>query len=433
MHIPAKPRQTPILPAAQAGGELETLLWQRLAPERWPVRCDDFPPGTALVGGAVRDALLGRLAHQPDLDLVVPNDAIGLARQLARRRGGTCVVLDAQRDMARLVLAGWTVDLARQEGADLPADLRRRDYSANALALPLQAGAPLVDPTGGLQALGQGLLVAVDEANLLDDPLRLLRGVRLAWELELRLDATSLGWIRQHAGQLTAVAGERVLGELKRLACCAAGHHGLEQALDLGLLQGWGADAAAAAALQQLSISAALQRGLNGEEADLALPLARLATLLPAAAVQQLRGSRRLQQSCGQLRHGWLQLAASCEPGREPGREVCLDNLTEPVRLQLHRDLECDLPALLLRLPAAHARAAMERWRDGDDPLFHPRAPLNGTALCAALGLKAGPELGSLIEHLTRERAFGRIPASGAAQEAMALLAAQRLLDARRG
>jgi tRNA nucleotidyltransferase (CCA-adding enzyme) len=429
MHIPAKPRQTPILPAAQAGGDLETLLWQRLAPERWPVRREDFPPGTALVGGAVRDALLGRLAHQPDLDLVVPNDAIGLARQLARRRGGTCVVLDAQRDMARLVLAGWTVDLARQEGADLPADLRRRDYSANALALPLQAGTPLVDPTGGLQALRQGLLVAVDEANLLDDPLRLLRGVRLAWELELQLDATSLGWIRQHASLLTAVAGERVLGELKRLACCAAGHHGLEQAMDLGLLQGWGADAAAAAALQQLSISAALQRGLNDEEANLALPLARLATLLPAAAVQRLRGSRRLQQSCGQLRHGWLQLAASCEPSCE----ICLDNLAEPVRLQLQRDLECDLPALLLRLPAAHARAAMERWRDADDPLFHPRAPLNGTALCAALGLKAGPELGSLIEQLTRERAFGRIPASGAAQEPMALLAAQRLLDARRG
>ncbi len=68
-----------------------------------------------------------------------------------------------------------------------------------------------------------------------------------------------------------------------------------------------------------------------------------------------------------------------------------------------------------------------------DDPLFHPRAPVNGTALCAALGLKAGPELGSLIEQLTRERAFGRIPASGAAQEPMALLAARRLLDARRG
>ncbi len=429
MHIPAKPRQTPILPAAQAGGDLETLLWQRLAPERWPVRREDFPPGTALVGGAVRDALLGRLADQPDLDLVVPNDAIGLTRQLARRRGGTCVVLDAQRDMARLVLAGWTVDLARREGADLPMDLRRRDYSANALALPLQDGGALVDPTGGLQALRQGLLVAVEEANLLDDPLRLLRGVRLAWELELQLDATSRGWIRQHAGQLTAVAGERVLGELNRLACCAAGHRGLEQALGLGLLQGWGADAAAAPALEQLSISAALQRGLSSEETALALPLARLATLLPAAAVQQLRGSRRLQQSCGQLRHWWRQLASGCEPGRE----ARLDNLDEPMRLQLQRDLERDLPALLLRLPAAHARTALEHWRDGNDPLFHPRAPLNGTALCAALGLKAGPELGALIEHLTRERAFGRIPATGAAQDTMALLAAQRLLDRRRG
>lgn len=97
---------------------------------------DQLPEGTALVG-AVRDGLLGRLVAQPDLDLVVPGDAIDLARRLGRQFGGTCVVLDKERSIARLVLKGWTIDLARCAGNDLRADLTRRDYTANAIALPL--------------------------------------------------------------------------------------------------------------------------------------------------------------------------------------------------------------------------------------------------------------------------------------------------------
>ena len=141
-----------------------------------------------LVGGAVRDALLGRLAARPDLDLVVPEDAVDLARKLARRLGGAVVVLDQERSMARLVLQGWTIDLARRMGADLPHDLLRRDYSANAIALPLPAprnrssGEPalngdLLDPSGGLADLAAGQLRAISEANLLDDPLQTAREI----------------------------------------------------------------------------------------------------------------------------------------------------------------------------------------------------------------------------------------------------------------
>ena len=161
--------------------------------------------GTALVGGAVRDALLGRLAPRPDLDLVVPGDAVELARSLASRWGGAVVVLDQERSMARLVLHGWTIDLARCMGKDLRHDLLRRDYSANAIALPLQpleSAGELLDPSGGLADLGAGRLRAISEANLLEDPLRLLRGVRLACELGFALEATSLGWIRRHHARL---------------------------------------------------------------------------------------------------------------------------------------------------------------------------------------------------------------------------------------
>ena len=87
------------------------------------------------------------------------------------------MVLDQERSIARLVLQGWTIDLARCLGANLHDDLLRRDYSANAIALPLQGVEPtgaLLDPSGGMTDLAAGRLRAISEANLLDDPLRLL-------------------------------------------------------------------------------------------------------------------------------------------------------------------------------------------------------------------------------------------------------------------
>ena len=73
----------------------------------------------------------GRLQEQPDLDLVVPSDAIALTKALAQELHGTCVVLHAERSIARLVLGGWTVDIARQDGDRIEDDLWRRDYRLN--------------------------------------------------------------------------------------------------------------------------------------------------------------------------------------------------------------------------------------------------------------------------------------------------------------
>lgn len=431
MHMPAAPRQNAIVTADQAGGALEALLWQRLEPGRWPLPPQAFPADAALVGGAVRDALLGRLAPCPDLDLVVSGDAINLARDLARRGGGSWVVLDAERDIARVVLAGWTIDLARREGPDLNSDLARRDYSANAIALPLHPGARLQDPTGGIEALRQGQLVAVSEANLLADPLRLLRGVRLAWELELKLDSCSEGWLRLHAAALATVAGERVLHELERLAAAPGGHRGLIQALTIGLLAFWQTDPDAVEALQGLDPDRAERCGLTPAETATALPQARLASLLPPEAVRLLRGSRRLEQRCNRLRQWWQRLSSASTPAQTSLDG--LDHLDEEPRLQLQRELEAELPALLLRLEPADARAAMARWRDPADPLFHPVPPLNGDVLRRSLALAAGPELGTLLQHLTRERAFGRLPGHGALLERSTLEAAQRWLATPRG
>jgi len=478
MHMLQQPRQLAILAAGLPVDQLASALRLRLAPEGWPLPLGALPAGAVLVGGAVRDALLGRLAPQPDLDLVVPGDAVALARELARQLGGAVVVLDGERSIARLVLQGWTIDLARRMGANLQQDLLRRDYTANAIALQLTAtgegrehpegalldsnsGGALLDPSGGLEDLAAGRLRAISEANLLDDPLRLLRGVRLAWELDFVLEPTSLGWICQHGARLGQVAGERVLAELERLAVAPRGGLGLAQVVDTGLLASWcdelslagapaigvepakqgpparqeapagkGAPASSADPAMQpeimhqnlanLQLEAAAERGLSEAETAWALPLARLASLLDGQSLARLKSSRRLQLSCQRLRHWWQRLGAV---GGDP------DALPEEERLSLQRQLEADLPALALLLEAAWAPNALARWRDPADPLFHPRAPIDGATLQAQLALEPGPRLGQLLEHLTRERAFGRLPAQPGENAAETLIEARHWLS----
>ena len=420
--MPQRPVPAPILtPEAHSCAR---RLWETLQPQNWPVAPQRLPAGTALVGGAVRDGLLGRLPERPDLDLVVPGDAIALTRGLQRGLGGTCVVLDRERSIARLVLRGWTLDLARCEGESLPVDLGRRDFTVNAIALPLAPGgegAELVDPTGGLEDLAAGRLVAVSEANLLADPLRMLRGMRLAAELGFEVDATTLAWIGKHHGRLAAVAGERVVAELERLAVAPAGAEGLQRVLEAGLLRPW-SDVEAPAELQHLDGGAATRRGLDPAETAAALRLARLAAVLDERALAALPLSRRTEQRCRQLRHWGERL-------RQGGIDR-LEGLAEEERLALQQQLEEDLPALLLQLDPAAAQAALGRWRDRRDPLFHPRTPIDGGRLQRELGLRPGPLLGRLLQHLLRERAFGRLPDASGSGDAVILAAARRWLAA---
>jgi len=403
MHMRPQPCQDPIVPAgADDAAGISAQLRQRLAPQLWPLPLALLPAGSAVVGGAVRDGLLGRLAAQPDLDLVVPSGAIGLCQRLARQLGGSAVVLDDTRDIARLVLKGWSFDLAACEGASLEIDLGRRDYSVNAMALPLEPASVLLDPCGGLAALARRELAAISEANLLSDPLRLLRGLRLACELGFTLNAQSRAWIEQHRSSLAAVASERVLAELEKLACTAGGAHGLLQVAQSGLLAPWLSHGSTLEPpLSALDLGRAAALGLSSDERAWALPLARMACLTDAEALQQLRSSRALQKQVLRLRQAFVLVA---------GRRI--DALPEAERFALHRNAEAELPALLLLLPADQELGALlVRWRDGADPLCHPRPPCDGNTLQSLLNLKAGPQLGELLMHLSQERAFGRLAA----------------------
>ena len=399
MHMPPEAASSNILEPSDAA----SIVWQRLNPGHWPFGLEVLPDDTVLVGGAVRDALLDRLPSRPDLDLVVTEKALALTRQLAASLDGTAVVLDERRDIGRLVLRGWTIDIARLEGRSLLEDLQRRDYRINAMALPLQPGSALVDPTGGLKDLREGRLVAIRENNLKDDPLRLLRGLRLMAEIPLRLDPQTRTWIRCHRNLLGQSAPERILAELQRLVRGAHADAVLPLLENLELLGRWADTADRLRPMPGLTESA----GMTPDERDLALPLSRLMHLLGDGGLEQLRASRQLRQRCRTLRR-WVR-----DLPDDP------ETLDETNRYRLHCELEADLPALILHLPSIQRQTWIQRWREPNDPLFHPAAAVDGVTLQRELGIKPGPAVGRLLEHLKQERAFQRVGSRAASlQEA---------------
>ncbi len=362
---------------------------------QWPFLANQLPAGSALVGGAIRDVFLEKFGDRHDLDFVVPAKAIELTRSFAKDLGGTCIVLDEERDMARLALGGWTVDFACQVGNSLEADLLRRDYRVNAIALTFDSDLKILDPTGGLNDLKKKQLVAISEKNLIDDPLRLLRGLRLLAEIGFLLEAKTRTLIKKHCNLLTKVAPERIQNEIQKLVVAPWADEVIPVLQGIGLLAPWeDSDTEGNQILQDRYQPIAL----NSKELSKALQLVRLTHLLSDAGLEFLRFSRSECQRCKALRK-WQK--------RNDGKAFL--HLSESERLQLHQDLEDDLPALILGLAFDDQVTWIKRWRDISDPLFHPCAPLDGNILKEVIGVPPGPALGDLLRYLCHERAFDRL------------------------
>ena len=272
-----------------------------------------------LVGGAVRDRLLGRPTD--DVDVALEGDPREAAKAIARATGGTAFQLSGAFGAWRVVGPGhtWHVDLVTLRNGDIEADLAARDFTINAMAEPL-AGGELLDPHGGRADLQARRVRMVSEGALADDPLRTLRAVRLVTELDLELEPVTAAAVRRHAGAIDRVAPERVFGELKRVVTADRARQGLELMDAHGLTDAVLPELAALRDVEQnefhhadayehtlevLDAVAALERNrafLGEQAADLlADPLAdelthggamRFAALLHDAAKPQTRGVR---------------------------------------------------------------------------------------------------------------------------------------------
>jgi poly(A) polymerase len=198
------------------------------------------PGDVWVVGGTIRDALLGRPVT--DIDLVVRGDPEAAARTVAKAIAGPAFPLSEEFGAWRVVHTAerWVCDVSPLQGHTLEEDLTRRDFTVNAMALPL-GGGELADPSGGRADAEAGVLRVVggpelEQSSYASDPLRPLRLVRLAAETGLVPDPDSERLTLEAASRVTEASAERVFAELRRLVMSARVVEGVELADRLGVL-----------------------------------------------------------------------------------------------------------------------------------------------------------------------------------------------------
>ncbi len=172
-----------------------------------------------LVGGAVRDGLLGNLKPTIDFDLVVPEHALDIARHLANEMQAAYYPVDADRGVGRVILANKNhIDIAAYRGANLREDLGRRDFTINAIALSLELNHPkMFDPLGGQADLRCQIIRVASPTAFEIDPLRTIRAVRFAQGLGFNLDDATQALMPAQGPRLLEISSERLRDEVHKL------------------------------------------------------------------------------------------------------------------------------------------------------------------------------------------------------------------------
>jgi tRNA nucleotidyltransferase/poly(A) polymerase len=198
-YMPEMPVKSPLLDAVRA-----------LLPADLPVY---------LVGGAVRDAVLGRPVH--DLDFATPPGALKLAKKLADKLSGAFFPLDDETDTARIVVQRPDgtrdfLDFAGYRGDSLEADLLGRDFTINAISIDVHSG-QVIDPLGGLHDLREKRIRACTETSFTDDPVRILRAIRQAAAFDFSIQPETRKLMRAAVSLLPKASPERQRDELFKM------------------------------------------------------------------------------------------------------------------------------------------------------------------------------------------------------------------------
>jgi putative nucleotidyltransferase with HDIG domain len=173
-----------------------------------------------LVGGAVRDLLLSRSVH--DYDFILPDNTLDISRQIANRIGAAYFPLDSTRGTARIIYTDqngvrYILDFSTKRGPNLDSDLRDRDFTINAMALDIHKPHELLDPLGGASDLHKKLLRACTPKSLIDDPVRILRAIRMAANYGLKIDPNTRHLMRKAVPELPRISPERQRDEIIRI------------------------------------------------------------------------------------------------------------------------------------------------------------------------------------------------------------------------
>lgn len=429
-------------------------------------------PPLYLVGGAVRDAYLRRAIG--DIDVAVDGDAIAVARFVADGWDAGVYIMDRERDVARVFVkrdaGAFTVDFARLRGATLADDLRDRDFTVNAMAADL-LGDPgvLIDPLEGLADLRMKILRRCSPRSIANDPLRILRAVRLSAQFQLKIHPLTAKDLRRGVSKLRLSSPERVRDEFFKLLGLEQAARGLRVLAHIGALgqvlplESGELDAAQAVVERMGAILTAISSRRTDNTAAafdlgmLVIQLDRFRAPLQAHLVQVYGNGRshaellmlaallnRAGESTSQARDlvssKWAEAAArSLRLTKEEGRKLsaALANCGVIIEreswtaLDLHRFWhrlnESGIDAVLLdaaivlgtegsRLQQAEWLKTVERtvWlldtyfnRYGE--IVNPKPLLDGRDVQELLGIGSGPRVGRVLTALREAQATGEI------------------------
>ncbi|MBO1053178.1 MULTISPECIES: CCA tRNA nucleotidyltransferase [Nostocales] len=415
---------------------MDELVVSRLAAKNWPFSLEYLPQPVYMVGGAVRDAILGRVREYVDLDFIIPADAVKVARKIAQRYQAGFVLLDAERQIARVVFPHATADFAQQEGESLITDLHRRDFTINAIAYNPHTQ-EIIDPLEGFKDIESSLLRMISPVNLQNDPLRLMRAYRQAAQLGFTIEPATQETIRSLAKSINQVAAERVRVEIGYLLANSQGTFWLNAAWKDGVLTSFFKNATEESFIKLTAVDQAYTlisenwQQLGEELANYVretvktswLATAKLACLVdskPEIAEIELQ---ELTYSRAEIRAVTTGLRLFSE----------IKAVKMPLRKQyfLFREMGSLFPAVLVLALANDIVAKgmfeesmfvtyeplIKRYLDKNDAVAHPIPLLNGKDMMMALNIPASPLIGELLMEVGVAQAEGKISTVEAAIE----------------
>ncbi len=352
-----------------------------------------LPKGSYLVGGYIRDIILGRENEKVDVDIVVPLNASKIGKKIADNIESKFIVLDEKREVVRIIFNNIYIDIANQISSTIEGDLCSRDFSINSIAFLFDKKC-LYDPLNGIKDLEISLLRTHSENNLINDPLRILRCFRFVSELNFKIDFNLITFIKKNKGKLYLVAKERINYEIQKVV---HGANAIDAVLLIKKLNIFGIDN-----LSEDSFFLDLEKinyaDLNQKEKENFLPSFFISQILDVLSLEKLKFSKAAVEKTKLLRKWYFLL-----------EKKNIDQFTESDRFLLHKELEMFLPSFIFYLPQNLRLDWLNRWRDNDDKLFHPSNLLNGDVIKKKLKIEDGPLLGELLYYLSKELAYKRL------------------------
>jgi len=352
-----------------------------------------LPKGSYLVGGYIRDIILGRKTKKVDFDIVVPLNAIEIGKKIADNTLSKLIILDEKREVVRIILNHIYIDIANQVTTTIEGDLCSRDFSINSIAFLFDKKC-LFDPLNGLKDLEISLLRTHSENNLLNDPLRILRCFRFVSELNFKIDQKLIIFIKKNKGKLYLVAKERINYEIQKIV---NGANALDAVILTKKLNIFGTDNLYKDSFF-LDLNKINYAELNQEEKEKFLPLFFISQILDVVSLEKLKFSKAEIVKTKLLRKWHFFL-----------KKKTIAQLNEVERFKLHQELEMFFPSFIFYLPQSLRLDWLKRWRDRGDKLFHPSNLLNGNVIKKNLKIDDGPILGELLQYLSVELAYKRL------------------------